>query len=239
MARAASMLIILGTVISPIVSIVAVLLRFAQAILFLTIGLSILSFVGLILFLISMNGFGNYYKEPAIFRNVLYGFITAIAGGVVLVLIVLAIVFGGINPLFSTPHIAGSPSVASAVLSFFVFLGIVWIGVVVIALVQSIFYKRAFDALAEKSGEGKFKEAGLLMLIGGALTIVLVGGIVFFVGWIFATVGFFSIRTTAPQNIAPSQQKTSSIMIQKRYCSQCGAEINLDSIYCSHCGSKL
>jgi uncharacterized membrane protein len=189
-----------------------------------------------------MKGFANYYKEPAIFRNVLYELITAIVGGAVLVFIIFAVAFAALNPLIAraTPYVSGSPSVASAVLSFLVFFAVVWIGVFAIALVQSIFFKRAFDALAEKSGEGKFKEAGLLMLIGGALTIVLVGGIVFFIGWIFAAMGFFSMRKQSSQNLLSSQQQTSPcIMTQKRYCSHCGVEININSIYCSSCGNKV
>jgi uncharacterized membrane protein len=155
---------------------------------------------------------------------------------------VFVVAFAALNPLITraTPYVSGSPSVASAVLSFLVFFAAVWIGVFVIALVQSIFYKRAFDVMAEKSGEGKFKEAGLLMLIGGALTIVLVGGIVFFIGWIFAAMGFFSMKKPSSQNLVSSQQQTSSsIVMQKRYCSHCGVEINMDSIYCSRCGNKL
>jgi uncharacterized membrane protein len=70
----------------------------------------------------------------------------------------------------------------------------VWLGAAIIAILNGFFYRRAFYALAEKSGEGNFRTAGLLMIIGGALTIVIVGGLIFFIGWIFAAMGFFSMK---------------------------------------------
>ena len=69
----------------------------------------------------------------------------------------------------------------------------VLIGGFILAAINGFFYRRAFYALAEKSGEGNFRTAGLLMLLGGALTIVAVGGLLFFIGWIIAAIGFFNL----------------------------------------------
>ena len=44
--------------------------------------LSVISLVGIILFLISMNRLARYYNEHGIFKNVLYGFLLTIVGGV-------------------------------------------------------------------------------------------------------------------------------------------------------------
>ncbi|NLD65119.1 MAG: hypothetical protein GX648_00925 [Crenarchaeota archaeon] len=41
--------------------------------------------------------------------------------------------------------------------------------------------------------------AGLLMLLGGALTIVVVGGLLFFIGWIIAAISFFSLKPKTTQ----------------------------------------
>ncbi|MDI9579000.1 MAG: DUF996 domain-containing protein [Candidatus Bathyarchaeia archaeon] len=53
--------------------------------------------------------------------------------------------------------------------------------------------------MAEKSGEDNFYMAGLLMLLGGALTIVVVGGLLFFIGWIIAAISFFSLKPKTTQ----------------------------------------
>jgi uncharacterized membrane protein len=135
--------------------------------------------------------------------------------------------------------IAVTPSL-STFLFFLTVVIIVWLGQFVIALFQGIFFRRAFYALAEKSGESRFSTAGLLMLIGGALTIIFVGGLIFIIGWIYATLGFSSMKPKAPQTYQlPSQQPPSSVMTQKKYCPQCGTENQIEAIFCSHCGNKL
>ncbi len=236
-ARAATLLIILGTVVSPIVAVTATFLRLTSVALFVSMPLSILSLVGFVLFMVAMNGFANYYRTPAIFKDVLYGFLAAIVGGAVFVLVVFGFLFVTISPLFGqgtfTP---GTPATSPFLYSFIVFVIAVWLGAFLLALIQSIFYKRAFDALGEKSSVGDFKTAGQLMLIGGALTIIFVGVFVYLVGWIYAVVGFFSMKSPQPQT-SSSAQSTSSFV--KRYCSVCGAANDLNADYCSHCGNKL
>src|SRR3972149_8279873 len=50
---------------------------------------SILSIIGAILVLIALKGFADYYREAGIFNNGLYALITALAGGVVIVALVI------------------------------------------------------------------------------------------------------------------------------------------------------
>ncbi|MEM2975925.1 MAG: DUF996 domain-containing protein, partial [Candidatus Bathyarchaeia archaeon] len=50
-----------------------------------------------------------------------------------------------------------------------------------------------------KSGEKMFDTAGLILLLGAILTMVLLGVICLFMGWILAAVGFFSIKTPTTQ----------------------------------------
>ena len=58
-------------------------------------------------------------------------------------------------------------------------------------------FRRAFSLLAQKSGEHSFETAGNLLWWGAILTIVFgIGLILIFIAWIFATIGFFSIKTT-------------------------------------------
>jgi len=274
LARAGTLLIVLGTVAAFVVPLVSLLSIFslassshytypftsAYSAAFLLVP--ILIFAGYILFLVAMNGLANYYRDHSIFTNALYGFISAIVGGVVLVILFFAVfltAFSGIStsttssntPAFSViapiatpaPTISPAPTIppnfSGAVLSILGLLAILWLGVFVIALVQSIFYKRAFDRLAEKSGEGNFKTAGLMMLIGGLLTIILIGGFVTFLAWIFATMGFFSLRAPPTEANILSLPQILATTTQKKNCPYCGAENSVDSDYCSHCGKKM
>ena len=153
-----------------------------------------LSFSGQILFLLAMNRFSKYYEARAIFRNALYGFTTAIAGSLAL----FPITFGALsylrNILEANPITPGTPPSVSIVIAFIAFFLIIWIATFLIALVEGFFYRRAFYALAEKSGEHNFKQSGLFMFIGGLLMIIAIGALLFFVGWIFAVLGFFSMK---------------------------------------------
>jgi uncharacterized membrane protein len=78
-------------------------------------------------------------------------------------------------------------------------------GILIALIVAFIFYilmavylRKAFDTLADKTGNGMFKTAGLLLLIGAILTIILIGLILIFVAWILLTVAFFSMQSTPP-----------------------------------------
>ena len=53
-----------------------------------------------------------------------------------------------------------------------------------------------FPLIAEQN----FKQAGLFMIIGGILMIIFVGGIIYFIGLIFAVLGFFNLNPKNSQN---------------------------------------
>jgi uncharacterized membrane protein len=161
-----------------------------------------------------MYGFAKYYNDRAIFRNVVYGVISGIVGIIVLFavifLLVLSVSASPTNLITQTAAftasalpIQTSPNLQAAISIIGVF-AVLALGVVSVAIIQNVFFKRAFDHLAERSGEQRFRDAGLLMLIGGVLTVVLIGGIVVFVAWILATAGFFSMRKPANEVSPPA-----------------------------------
>ena len=79
-------------------------------------------------------------------------------------------------------------------------LALLLIFVFVFLLLMALYFKRAFDSLAERSGEQLFHNAGSLLFIGAILTIFfLIGLIPIFIGWIIATIAFFSLKTTPTQ----------------------------------------
>ena len=241
----ATLLIILLPIISTIITIALVTSKVLSSSIYLSVLFSLLGYAGYILLLAAMNGLSKYHNDPKIFRNSLYGFITTIIGAIVFIFLLEAFLFPAfdqlntLNQVNTVKVVSASPSL-STFLSFLTVVVIVWLGQFVIALFQGIFFRRAFYALAEKSGESRFKTAGLLMLIGGALSIVFVGELVFFIGWIYAALGFSSMKAKASQAyLLPPQQSPSPAMTQKKYCPQCGTENQIDAIFCSHCGNKL
>jgi len=147
------------------------------------------SVVCIILMLIALKGLSEDYNEQDIFKNALYGVIFCRVAGIAAVAVMDgSFLLGGIT----------APAFGPGSALFFA-SGII-IGVVVLFifyLFGAIFFKKSFDILSVKSGEKMFSTAGLLLLIGALLTIILVGFVVMFVAWILAAVAFFSIKTPA------------------------------------------
>jgi len=235
--RAATLLIVVTTVTAPVIAVAAFFLGLLQNILLFTVLYSVLSYSGQVLFLVAMNRFADYYRDRAIFRNALYGFITAVVGSVVFTILIFG-VFSSLRAFLpSTTSSPGTPPSASFLIAFIGFFAVIWLGSFVISLVQSLFYRQAFYALAAKSGESNFRQAGLFMLIGGVLTIIFVGALIFFVGWIFAVLGFFHMQLGASQVRSP--QQTIPSIGRMRYCPTCGKENSESDTFCSRCGSRL
>jgi uncharacterized membrane protein len=154
-----------------------------------------LSLVGIILVFIALKGMADYYNDSGIFQNALYGLIFLIIGVIVGAVVILGAFFG-------IGWTAGMmPSDYSDMAALTTFIGTIVIGVVILFvfyLLAAIFFKKSFDSLKTKTGENMFGTAGMLMLVGAILTIVLVGLILMLIAWILAAVAFFSMKTGAP-----------------------------------------
>ncbi len=195
--------------------------------------LGAVSIIGLILFFLAMHRLAQYYNEPSIFKNVLYGFIITIVG----VIIALIIDFGFILtaasrfPQVGTPSTAG-PIVAQFILGYMLVLAIGFI----CAIITAVLYWRAFTKLGEKSGVESFKTTGLLYLIGAALTIIAVGAIITWIAWIYSAMSF---RKLQPKPQPAPIASTYPPATDKIYCNYCGTENQASSIYCRNCGKPL
>ena len=179
----------------------------------------ILALVGLILLLIGLKGLADYYKEGGIFNNALYAIILAIVGGVVAIATVVVTAFAafssiGIDLANVTDWTTFGTELTSRFTDFTNFSAI-WtlVGALVAALViifvfaiiAVIFFRKSLKQLSSKTGVGMFSTAGLLMLIGAVLTIIVIGAVLIWIAWILVAVAFFSIRAqpTQPTQTAP------------------------------------
>jgi uncharacterized membrane protein len=197
-------------------------------------SIGIVYIIGIILVLISMKGLAEEFKENAIYRNGLNGFVFGVIGagvGIAAFAVVLASIISG--ALFTRP-ILSVFSILLAIAALFV--------VFIFLVLAAIFFKRAFEVLETKSGEKMFRTGGLLLLIGAALTIILVGFVLLFVAWILIAISFFSMRppnqlAQAPMPVAPMQSAAPDGTV--KYCQFCGAENKLEATFCTHCGRKI
>jgi uncharacterized membrane protein len=197
--------------------------------------IGITAIIGLILVLIAARGLAEDYKNLAIYRNMFNGFMLGLVGTFIAVVVFAAFDFLS-GFIFSHPIVG--------VLGYLIAIGS-WIVMSLFFLIAGVFLKQAFDNLAHSSGVGILRTGGLLLLIGGILTIILVGFFLLFLGWIFIAVGLFSLRPPL-QNIHSFGQIPSAVPSnagqvsdQLKYCSYCGAENKLEGTFCTHCGRRL
>jgi uncharacterized membrane protein len=163
-----------------------------------------LGIVGLILMLIGLNGIAVDYKERKIFDNALYGVIVAIVGVVAAIAVIVVTVLATLSSLGINLHNWTNWSQVGNLLrnpantgSLWGFIGGVVIGLVVLfafAIVSAMLFRRSLNILSTKTKIDMFHTAGLLMLIGAVLTIVLVGLLLIWVSFILIAVAFFSIK---------------------------------------------
>ena len=195
------------------------------------IAIGAVGIVAYVMFMYAMYSLSNYYKEPAIFKNVLYAFIISLITGVVAV----AVLFIGLFSAFAGFSPITSPStIAPAFTQFVLVLVVVIIVAFAFGIVNGVLYMRAFNKLKEKSGVDNFGTAGLLYLIGAIIPLIT------WIGWIFAAMGFNKLKSVplpTPAYSYPDQ--SSSTMTQMKRCPNCGTDNFGDASYCRTCGKTL
>ena len=185
--------------------------------------------IGIILLLMGIKGFSEFYQDPEMYQNALRGIINYIIGS-----IFWAIALIGLITMLT------------------VILFVVGLAMFVVGLIFAfIFYmqaarrlKQTFNDLAQKTNEHSFETAGTLLWWGAILTIVFVGAILIFVAWIFAAIGFFSMRTPGqPQSYGytqpPPPPPPPTASTATRYCPNCGAPADQNATFCPNCGKQL
>ncbi len=192
----------------------------------------VLSIIGVVLLLMAIKGFSSYYQDPSMYDNALRGFILYIIAAIFFAVSFALLVIGFVSILFALVSIA----------AFAVCLVISFIFYVMAA--KRLRY--TLNTLAQKTGEHSFETAGTLLYWGAILTIVFVGFILIFVAWIFAVIGFFSMKTTTqpqygqqPYGYAPPPPPPPQAAQASRYCPNCGAPVQPGATFCPNCGNQL
>ena len=202
----------------------------------------VLSLVGWILILLATKEISESVQDKTIFDDALLAAITAVIGAVVFV----AFLFSPRSP----GGLFGAFAFGSALfLPFLVILGAFW----VFTIISAIFLKRSYEKISQRLNVSAFATAGLLYLIGAALTIVLVGFLILLIALNFQVVAYFSIQDRPPtpvwsqpsqQTFAPSpvtpQPATSSQQppVESKFCFKCGAKLPIVAVFCTSCGAK-
>jgi uncharacterized membrane protein len=173
----------------------------------------VLGIVGIVLLLKATREFSNYYQDEEIYRNtwtgLKYYIIALIAASVAIAVMIISFasagIFTGATFPFAIGFGVGLIALFAGLITAFVFY-----------VLAASHLRRTFALLAEKSGEASFTTAGTLLWWGSIFTILLVGLLLIFIAWIFATIGFFTMKPrqyqsyTQPSNgyTPPTQPET-------------------------------
>ena len=199
----------------------------------------IIGIIGIILLLIGMKGLSEYYKDESIYQHALKGLIFGIIGIIaVSVISILGFLGGALFGVFtlgvSRSHWRNSVLVLALVIAF------------VFYLLMAMNFRRAFDILAERSGEHLFRTAGTLLFWGAILTIVFVGLILVWIAWIILAIAFFSMKVTPaqpysqqPYGYTPPPPPTAQSVQATKFCPNCGAPVQIGATFCPNCGKPL
>ncbi|MBI2183869.1 MAG: DUF996 domain-containing protein [Thaumarchaeota archaeon] len=167
----------------------------------------VISIVGFILVLVAVKYLSDSLVDKSIFNNALIAIVLSIVGIVAGIVVgaasVLSFIGGsGMMPFGSggfVPSDLSGPGLMGLMAGIIVGLVVVW----VFTLVSAVFLRKSFNTIASRLNIGHFHTAGLLFLIGAALTIILIGFIIIFVAAIFLTIAFFALPEQSPSPPPP------------------------------------
>ncbi len=153
---------------------------------------SLAGLAAIILLLFSHHYFSKFYQKPAIFNKALTGTIVMIAGNVIGGAIFAAAVISSVGSVESMQDV-NIQSMFSRVFDS----GLTILGAAVMlagTIIGFYFLFQGLKILAAESGMNHFRTAGLLYFIGAIASIILIGGLVILVAWVFHIVAYFSIQ---------------------------------------------
>lgn len=162
----------------------------------------VLGIVGVVLLLKGMKELSYYYQDETIYQNSLTGVKYYVIALVAAAVAVVAMVIGVASAtgftftedlfVFTTGFGAGLIAFLAGIVVAFIFY-----------VLAATHLRRTFNTLAEKSGDSSLATAGTLLWWGSIFTIILVGLILIFIAWIFATIGFFTMKSRQYQQYPP------------------------------------
>ena len=169
-----------------------------------TIG-GILMLIGLIFVIIALKGYGDFYKDNSIFNNTIYTIVLEIIGVVVFVGVLIYGAFEflsslgieNIYELSSWTQIDWQNAID--INNILPFIGAIVLGLVILfafTVIASLFFKKAMNALTEKTEIKLFHTTGTVFFIGAILTIIFIGFILIWVAFILLLISFYESKPT-------------------------------------------
>ena len=215
---------------------------------------TVLGIIGIILIFSGIKGVAEHYRDGNIYRNAFTG---AIFGAIGLIIVAInEFVSYNVTGIFISDLLNRILNPSTGIFDiqnfiygrpyFLPFIAIVFI----FNLLMAIYFGKAFQDIAKRSGERLFNAAKTMMLIGAILTLAFfVGLILIGISFIIAAAAFCLIKTglsiptnrytPSPPVTQPSQTATPTINMEAKYCPHCGSPVAPGMVFCTQCGKQI
>ena len=161
----------------------------------------ILGIIGIVLLMRGMKELSYYYQDEKIYRNSLTGLKYYIIAIIAIAVAGAAMAIGvwSATGFTFTTNFAFNAAFGVGLIVFLAGL----VTAFVFYMLAATHLKTTFNTLAQQSGEQSFNTAGSLLWWGSILTILGVGLLLIFIAWVFATIGFFTMKSRQYQQYSP------------------------------------
>ena len=156
--------------------------------------------IGVILLYIGLRELSYYYQDADMLKNTFYGFSFGILATILFTVMTLtyipALLFSIVSKFLSSPT-----EVFKEIISpFFFDLIIILFIMFALFLLESVFFKKTFNALSSTTGVKTFNTGGLFLLIGSVLIIFFIGFVILLITWLIIAKAFFSLKPSSESN---------------------------------------
>lgn len=169
--------------------------------LILTVGW-VLGIIGIVLLFRATKELSYYYQDESIHQNawtgLKYYIVALIAAAVAIGVGVFSFATTG---LFEGAPFAFTAGIVGGIIAILAGLAVAF----VFYILAAIQLRKAYETLAQKTGESSFTTASTLLFLGAILTIFGIGLILIFVSWIFVIIGFSTMK---PKEYQPYNGQT-------------------------------
>jgi len=188
-------------------------------------SVGVVGIIGLILVLIAIRDLADEYRAYSMYRTALLGFFFGISGTIIAIIVFAAFDFFSI--IFFAHPIVGVVGILVALVA--------WVIMFLFLLASGLLFRATFSILSRLSRQDMLRTGSIMLLIGSATTIIVVGFVVLFAAWLVLAIGFFTMKP--PTTHIPKY--TQAPFGQTKYCAHCGTPNRFDTEYCINCGRKL